>query len=79
MNIKAVEEIRKKMMSRMDADEENENEVQSGKKSTALATRLPYGIARDMGINTEGLTPREVWDKISGEGVSPKAAMSAKL
>ncbi len=25
---------------------------------------LPYGIAKDLGIDTEGLTPREVWDRV---------------
>lgn len=25
---------------------------------------LPYGIAKDLGIDTVGLTPREVWDRV---------------
>lgn len=84
--LNVVEEIRKKFMFRMDADGDNENENENekagkggGKRFTGLATRLPYGIAKDMGIDTTGMTPREVWDKIEGKGVSPKAAMSEKL
>lgn len=34
--------------------------------------RLPYGIARGLGINTDGLTPREVWDILKGHGIVPK-------
>lgn len=79
--LRAVELIRKKFLFRMDAEEENENANANKptKRATALGVRLPYGIAKDLGINTEGLSPREVWDKISGEGISPKSVMSAKL
>ena len=79
--LKAVETIRRKLLFRMDAEEENENANANkpAKKSTALGVRLPYGIAKDLGINTEGLSPREVWDKIKGKGIDPKSAMSEKI
>ncbi len=85
--LNAVEAIRKKLLFRLDAEEEGENESQNQnrnqnrkqKKSTALGVRLPYGIAKDLGINTEGLAPREVWEKIEGKGISPKVAMNEKV
>ena len=30
-------------------------------------TRLPYGLCRAAGIDTEGMTPREAWDALSGK------------
>jgi hypothetical protein len=36
--------------------------------------RLPYGIAKGMGLNTDGMTPREVWEMLKGKGVNPDNA-----
>ena len=80
--LRKLETIRYKYLLRMDADEDDDqNSVSSGrnKKGTALSTSLPYGIARDLGINTEGMKPREVWDAIQGKGIDPKEALKAKL
>ena len=35
-------------------------------------TRLPYGLAKGRGIDTTGMTPRQVWARLKGEGVDPK-------
>lgn len=80
--LRKLETIRYKYLLRMDADEDDDqNSVSSGKnkKGTALSTSLPYGIARDLGINTEGMTPREVWDVIQGQGIDPKSTMEKKI
>ena len=51
----------------MDADgDENEG----GKGGGHGNTRLPYGIAKNEGINTEGMTPSEVWAALEGKGYS---------
>ena len=36
--------------------------------------RLPYGIAKGLGLSTEGMTPRQVWDMLKGRGVDPDKA-----
>lgn len=36
--------------------------------------RLPYGIAKGLGLNTDGMTPREVWNMLKGKGINPKNA-----
>ena len=36
--------------------------------------RLPYGIAKGMGLDTTGMTPRQVWDMLKGKGVNPDNA-----
>lgn len=49
MNIdKATREIRKKQNKRLDG----------------WGTSLPYGIAKDLGLDTTGKTPRQLWDEI---------------
>lgn len=35
---------------------------------------LPYGIAKGLGLNTDAMTPREVWDMLKGFGVDPDKA-----
>lgn len=81
--IRQVEDIRKQWQFRMDADSEpeNKNQNQSGKKKkTALGTRLPYGLCKDLGIDTTGMTPREAWDAYYGKtGVSKKEAFEEKI
>lgn len=78
--LQTIENIRRKRQMRLDADEEEEQggQKKGGRKHSGYSTKLPYGIANDLGINTEGLTPREVWDKIDGEGLSHNSIMSAK-
>jgi len=34
--------------------------------------RLPYALAKERGIATEGLTPSQVWQKLKGQGVDPE-------
>ena len=63
MNILSkVEKIRERWATRMDADEENKNNEESAKKHSSFSVRLPYGLCKDVGIDTEGMTPREAWD-----------------
>ena len=33
--------------------------------------KLPYGLAKGLGLNTDGMTPREVWDMLKKRGVNP--------
>lgn len=54
-----IEKIRTKYQLRMDADESGDEVVD--KKSSGLATRLPYALCKKEGINTEGMTPYEAW------------------
>lgn len=62
---------------RMDADkDENTNNNnggggKSGGGGGGYSTRLPYGIAKGMGIDTTGMSPSDVWDALKGKGVSP--------
>lgn len=74
-----VEDIRKKWSYRVDADEENENQPKK-KKHSAFSTRLPYGLCKDVGIDTEGMTPREAWDAYYGKtGISPEDVKEEKF
>ena len=43
-------------------------------KGGSARYRLPYGIAKGMGLNTDGMTPREVWEMLKGKGVNPDNA-----
>ena len=36
--------------------------------------RLPYGIAKGLGLKTYGMTPRQVWDMLKGKGINPDNA-----
>ena len=36
--------------------------------------RLPYGIAKGLGLKTDGMTPRQVWDMLKGKGINPDNA-----
>lgn len=40
-------------------------------------TTIPYGIAKGEGIDTKGLSPKEVWEILKKLGYSPKAAYKA--
>ena len=53
-------------------DAEGEQEERRSEKKNHGNTKLPYGIAKGKGIETTGLSPKEVWEKLIGEGVSPK-------
>ena len=81
----AVEEIRKRLSIRMDADEEENNKNNKknnkrGKKHSVLSTRLPFGLCKDAGIDTEGMTPREAWDAYYGKtGISPETVKAQKM
>lgn len=75
--IKTVEEIRRKLNIRLDADDE---EQPKPKKHSALSTRLPYALCKETGINTEGMTPREAWEAYEGKtGKSAESAKSEKM
>lgn len=58
--------IRLKYCARMDADEEGE-EHEEPKKATGWGTRLPYGLCKDLGIDTTGMTPSEAWEAYENE------------
>ena len=34
--------------------------------------RLPYGIAKGLGLSTDGMTPSQVWNMLKGYGMKPK-------
>lgn len=34
--------------------------------------KLPYGIAKGLGLSTDGMTPSQVWAMLSGYGMKPK-------
>lgn len=71
---KAVIEIRKKYCARFDAEEGETKE----KKHSAGATRLPYGLLKGIGVSSEGLTPKQAWDKYRHyTGISPEEAYDA--
>lgn len=53
-------------------DAEGEREERRSERKNHGNTKLPYGIAKGKGIDTTGLSPKEVWEKLIGEGVSPK-------
>ena len=49
-------------------------EIQPGEEDGNARYRLPYGIAKGMGLDTTGMTPRQVWDMLKGRGVNPDNA-----
>lgn len=51
------------------AEETQEREEE---KSTSNKYSLPYGIAKGLGLSTEGMTPSQVWAMLSGYGYSAK-------
>lgn len=76
-----LEDIRRRWTIRMDADDadDNQNKDKGGKKYSAFSTRLPYGLCKDMGIDTTGMTPREAWSAYYNEtGESHDEVMPTK-
>jgi len=74
--IKTVEEIRKKLNIRLDA----EDEEAKPKKHSALSTRLPYALCKEAGIDTEGMTPSEAWEAYEGKtGKSAEKVKESKM
>jgi len=73
-----IEDIRRRMQMRMDADEETE-EAEGPKKFSGLSTRLPYALCKDLGIDTTGMTPRQAWEAIEGKGIDPKETFEKKI
>ena len=73
-----IEEIRLRYLSRFDADDSDEEGEQpkKRKKYSALSTRLPFGLCKSEGIDTEGMTPREAWE--AWEKKTGKSAASAR-
>lgn len=49
-------------------------EVDPTEEDGGARYRLPYGIAKGLGLNTEGMTPRQVWDMLKGKGINPNNA-----
>lgn len=57
---------------------ESVNEIRERhKKRMDGNTTIPYGIAKGEGIDTKGLSPKEVWKILKKMGYSPKAAYKA--
>lgn len=71
--ISIIDDIRSRYANRNKErlDAEGESEERRSEKNHGN-TKLPYGIAKGKGIDTTGLSPKEVWEKLIGEGVSPK-------
>ena len=51
-------------------------EIEPGEEDNGGSNRyrLPYGIAKGLGLNTDGMTPRQVWEMLKGKGISPEKA-----
>lgn len=49
-------------------------EIEPGDEIGSARYRLPYGIAKGLGLNTEGMTPRQVWEMLKGKGINPDNA-----
>lgn len=82
-----VEEYRKRRQKRLDArkkqtcvdsvDEYKKRRVKRMEERFDASSRLAYGIAKGMGINTEGMEPSDVWEAIKKEDPGAyKSAMS---
>ena len=57
--------------SRFDAPKNNNNGGEEGGGGGGN-TRLPYGIAKGLGLDTTGMSPSEVWAMLGKSGVSAK-------
>jgi len=78
MNEKLIESIRLRWRVRYDEDEPDGKS--HSKKYTAFSTRLPYGLCKSEGIDTEGMTPREAWKAYEGKtGISPETVKAEKM
>lgn len=47
-------------------------EVVEPEEGNGANTRLPYGIAKGLGLSTEGMTPRQVWEMLKKRGITPE-------
>lgn len=63
--IKTLNEIRNRWSYRLDADSDDDKE--KPKKHSALSTRLPFALCKEVGIDTDGMTPREAWEAYEGK------------
>lgn len=54
-------------MAEIKTETENTEVSKSGASPAML--RLPYAIAKDKGLSTDGMTPRQVWEMLKGKGV----------
>lgn len=52
--------------------EEPKFEVVEPDEGNGANTRLPYGIAKGLGLSTDGMTPRQVWEMLKKRGVNPE-------
>lgn len=69
--VSAIQRYRDRRQARLDARFDDEEETNGNGKATARGnTRLPYGIAKGEGLDTEGMTPKEVWEMLEGRGYS---------
>lgn len=49
-------------------------EIEPGEEDGGARYRLPYGIAKGLGLDTTGMTPRQVWEMLKKRGISPERA-----
>lgn len=49
-------------------------EIEPGEEDGGARYRLPYGIAKGLGLDTTGMTPRQVWEMLKGRGINPDKA-----
>jgi hypothetical protein len=59
-------------MSEKELEERYSSEDSGEGKSSHGNTKLPYGLAKEKGINTDGMTPRQVWDALKKYGITPQ-------
>ena len=60
------------MMPEKKIYEEPKVEVIEPDEGNGSNTRLPSGIAKGMGLNTDGMTPRQVWEMLKRRGINPE-------
>jgi len=57
--------------------DQEEQEESSGGRNKFL--RLPYALAKERGLDTTGLTPRQVWELLKGMGLDPMGKLAEQL
>lgn len=65
----------KKNNSIMEGIGEQDVEAKTLSGNQDVFLRLPYGLAKKEGIDTTGMTPKQVWEALKGKGFNPQQEM----
>lgn len=65
----------KKNNSIMEGTGEQDVEAKTLSGNQDVFLRLPYGLAKKEGIDTTGMTPKQVWEALKGKGFNPQQEM----